>query len=210
MVRNCLLRDAMDDPTAKELVNRAHGKHETYDRVVADLKSEYDRCRTVYLKHAHKLFKRNTYDYTQKDMKALVERIEVNMQGMERCKGYTLDQYVAAQVELQMGDEMKQDWGVYSGDIENPDEPKRVSRSTITTPAKSRDPRKATVFRMQETPSTPTCRACDKAHPTYLCDVLKGTAARYALVRGSGQGTPRHVLSSDPWSSEGQQHHNKA
>ena len=116
----CLLRDAMEDPIAKEHVNRAHGRYETYVKVTNELKAKYDRCRIVYLKHADKLFKRHTYEYTQKDMKALVERLETHLLGMERCKGYTLNQYVAAQVELQMGDEMKREWGVYSGDVDYP------------------------------------------------------------------------------------------
>ena len=198
----CLLRDAMEDPIAKDHVNRAHGRYETYVKVTNELKAEYDRCRIVYLKHADKLFKRHTYEYTQKDMKALVERLETHLQGMERCKGYTLNQYVAAQVELQMGDEMNREWGVYSGDVDCPpdvdtilkflkkrmrtlpDEPKRVIRP-VATPVRLREPRKSTVFRMKEMTSLPICGACDKSHATHLCEVLKGQSVpgRYALVR---------------------------
>ena len=99
----CLLRDAIDDPTAQQYVDRAQGRHDEYNAVVNELKEEYDRCRVVYLKHAEKLSKRQTYDYTLKDMKSLVEHLENHLQGMKRCEGYTIEQYVGAQVDCRWG-----------------------------------------------------------------------------------------------------------
>ena len=101
-----------------------------------------------------------------------------------------------------MGDEMKREWGVYSGDMDCPpdvdtilkflkksmrtlpDEPKRVIRP-VATPVRLREPRKSVVFQMKEMTSLPTCGACDKSHATHPCEVLKGQSVpgRYALVR---------------------------
>ena len=103
---------------------------------------------------------------------------------MKRCESYTIEQYVAAQVELQMGDEMKREWGVFAADMERPpdvnavlkflrkrmrtlpDEPERISRPA-PSPQRPKSDKWSGVWSLHETMPPPTCAACDESHLTY-------------------------------------------
>ena len=110
----CHLTTAMQSPEAKTVVQRAAGATDSYAKVVEALEERYDRCKTVYLHHVKKIESQGPIAYTHASLRESLGFIQDRYQGLARNKGLSLDQYLAAHVELLMDDTCKSHWGVYS------------------------------------------------------------------------------------------------
>ena len=190
----CHLTTAMQSPEAKTVVRRAAGATDSYTEVVEALKERYDRCKTVYLHHIKKIESQGPIAYNHASLRESLGFIQDQYQGLARNKGPSLEQYLAAHVELLMDDTCKSHWGVYSAKINLPPtlddicgflkermytlpeeaspsatKPIRaVSAATKTTTSKLADTR-PTVLHTQERSSS-GCVVCgDQNHYVYQC-----------------------------------------
>ena len=78
-----------------------------YKKVVDHLKKKYDQPKIVYRHHVRKLCKQKTVSYTRQSLLNTLSLLIVHVNGLERHKGNTLKQYLTAQVELSMTDEVR-------------------------------------------------------------------------------------------------------
>lgn len=114
------LLSAMQGPNVQREARIAAGAHDTYDKVVARLKEIYDQPRTVYRSHVKNLCKQKTIQYTRSSLRATLSLADVHVNGLERHEGYSLEQYLAAQFETFMAEEVLIKWNEYTSSSNAP------------------------------------------------------------------------------------------
>ena len=120
------------------------------------LEERYDRCKTVYLHHVKKIETQGPIAYNHASLRESLGFIQDQYQGLVHNKGPSLDEYLAAHLELLMDDTCKSHWGVYSAKnrlpptMENvceflkermytlPEEPAPTEAQTSTPPPKTK------------------------------------------------------------------------
>ena len=182
-----------------------------YSEVVDELKKRYDKCKVVYLHHVNRILNRGTVHYTRKNLRDSLEFIRRHKQGLERNNGPTLDQFLAAFMELHMDDECKSHWGVFSAKSKQPPTldhlcefleermdtlpeesttmGKRIYKPNFplvkNTSAKRQDSSRPTVFQAREK-TFEGCLLCgDRSHYIFQCSAFRGYEIdrRFAVAR---------------------------
>ena len=196
----CHLTPAMQNKESRVLVQRAAGSMDVYAEVVDELRKRSDKCKVVYLHHVGHILSRGAVHYTRKSLRDPLEFIRRHKQGLERNQGHTLEQFLAAFMELRMDDECKRHWGVFNTKsklpptLEHlcefleermstlPEESSTLSKrvhkpnapSFKNTSAKGQDSSRPTVFQAREK-SLEECPVCgDRSHYIYHCSAFRG------------------------------------
>ncbi len=86
----------MQSKESKELVQRAAGSTDE------ELVKRYDKCKVVYLHHVCSILGKSTVHYTRRSLRESVELIKRHKQGLEHHKGPSLEQFLAAFIELRI------------------------------------------------------------------------------------------------------------
>ena len=173
---------------------------DSYATVVEALEERYDRCKTMYLHHIKKIKMQGPITYNHASLRESLGFIQDQYQGLVRNKGPSLDQYLAAHLELLMDDTCKSHWGVYSAknrlppmmeDVceflkermytlpeETAPTVKPAKKQTSTPPPKTTASKPAntrpTVLLNQERSSS-GCAVCeDQNHYVYQCQTFQG------------------------------------
>lgn len=110
----------MTDSRARDLVERAHVRHNTYDRVTMELKETYDQCQSVFKAHFSKLTKKQEFPHSQQGLDDLLAKFYEHTAGLKTCGGATYEQVIAALMEQQMAEETHQQWLEHSSKTKKP------------------------------------------------------------------------------------------
>ena len=204
----CHLTAAMQSKESKELVQRAAGSTDVYAEVVQELVKRYDKCKVVYLHHVGRILGKDTVHYTRRSLRESMEFIKRHKQGLERNQGPSLENFLAAFMELRMDDECKSHWGVFSAKTKLPPtldqvcefleermdtlpeettsrKTPKTNTSTKAPPFRGQDASRPAVFQAKEK-ATEACAVCgDKSHSIYQCPSFKDVDLdkRTSLVR---------------------------
>ena len=114
------LLESMQGQEALKEARTAAGAHDKYEEVVACLKKTYDHPRVVYKHHVKKLCEQKTVSDSRTSLKDTLSSFRIHRNGLERHKGMTLDQYLTAQVELKMTDDLHREWKLFSSTVDIP------------------------------------------------------------------------------------------
>ena len=74
----------------------------------------YDKCKVEYLHHIGHILGKDTVHYTCRSLRESMEFIKRHQQGLQRNYGPSQENFLGAFMELQMDDECKSHWGVFS------------------------------------------------------------------------------------------------
>ncbi len=114
------LLESMQGQEALKEARTSAGAHDKYEEVIACLKKMYDQPKVVYKHHVKKLCEQKTVSDSRTSLKDTLSSFRVHRNGLERHKGMTLEQYLTAQVELKMTDDLRREWKLFSSTVDIP------------------------------------------------------------------------------------------
>ena len=177
----CLLTEAMENPQIRKMVSKFCSGSSGYKDAMEELRLRYGRANVMFPAYVQQLIQPDVYDYTQESTLRILDRTKHLMANMEKIKGATLSQVMAALIVMDFDEEMAKEWSRHLGDSEEipkmEDLIKFITPLSRNLPSKKSTPSKLAPSKSTNSSSKPQNKREDKKVQSKLtnCSLCKAT-----------------------------------
>ncbi len=177
----CLLTESMENPQIRKMVSKFCSGSSGYKDAMEELCLRYGRANVMFPAYVQQLIQPDVYDYTQESTLRILDRTKHLMANMEKIKGATLSQVMAALIVMDFDEEMAKEWSRHLGDSEEipkmEDLIKFITPLSRKLPSKKSTPSKLAPSKSTNSSSKPQNKREDKKVQSKLtnCSLCKAT-----------------------------------
>ena len=112
----CLLLKAMSSEESRRIVKYYSSGSNGYEAALKVLEDAYGQPALIYPHHVQALLAPDRYTYDRQSLRRMRETAETHIRGIERMKGKTFEQFIAAIFISRFDSQMEHEWTTHSSD----------------------------------------------------------------------------------------------
>ncbi len=178
---------------ARRIVRYYQSGSDGYASAIRALVDAYGQPQLIYPRHVKALLAQDSYTYDRRSLRRMRETLEINMRGIERVKGNTYEQLLAAIVMDRFDAQMRHEWTAFYSDSSKlptifevldffrkrefslPDEPSADASQGSKSSRLHNFPHKKhshAVLKVNAASANTSCPVCSAEHGLHRCPVF--------------------------------------